>query len=130
MSRIRTDETHESRQSLWRLVWPPAIWAAHFLLSYATGTLWCAKIAGPDGALDAARAAVAIYTILALAGIAAVGRRGWQRHAFDGSETNHDFDSPEDRHRFLGFATALLAGLSAFATMFTALAVVFLRDCR
>ena len=27
----------------------PGIWSAHFLLSYATAAVWCAKMAGPDG---------------------------------------------------------------------------------
>jgi hypothetical protein len=109
---------------------PPMIWAGHFLLSYITGAVWCEKFAGPDESLGGARLAIALYTLFALAGIALVGWRGWQRHVFDGSETQHDFDTPEDRHRFLGFATALLAGLSAFATIFTAIAALFFQDCR
>ena len=130
MSTPQIEETHESRQSLWRPVLPPIIRAAHFMLSYITAAIWCAKVAGRDGPLGGARVAIAIYTIVALAGIATVGWRGWQRHIFDGSETQHDFDTPADRHRFLGFATALLAGLSAVATIFTALAAVFFSDCR
>ena len=42
----------------------------------------------------------------------------------------HDFDTPGDRHRFLGFATVLLAGLSAVATLFAALVVLYFKDCR
>jgi hypothetical protein len=130
MSTPHVDELHESRQSLWRPVLPPIIWATHFMLTYVTAAVWCAKVAGRDGELGGARVAIALYTVAALAGIVLVGKRGWQRHVFDGSETQHDFDSPADRHRFLGFATALLAGLSAVATIFTALAVVFFKDCR
>jgi hypothetical protein len=130
MSTPRRDETHESRQSLWRPVIPPMIWAAHFLLSYITAAIWCAKFAGRDGSLAGARVAILVYTVLALTGISIVGWRGWRRHTFDGSETQHDFDTPADRHRFLGFATALLAGLSVVATIFTALAAVFFSDCR
>ena len=130
MITARDDETHESRQSLWRPVLPPIIWAAHFLLCYLTAAIWCAKLAGRDGPLGGARTAIAAYTLIALAAIALVGWGGWRRHTFDGSETRHDFDTPADRHRFLGFATVLLAGLSAVATIFTALAAVFFRDCR
>ncbi len=130
MSIGRDEQTHESRQSLWRPVLPPIIWASHFLLTYLTAAIWCAKVAGRDGPLGGIRVAIAIYTVVALAGIATVGWRGWRRHTFDGSETQHDFDSPADRHRFLGFATALLAGLSAVATIFTALATLFFSDCR
>ena len=130
MNSSQKHETHESRQSLWRPVLPPILWAGHFLASYITAAIWCEKVAGRDGTLGGARVAIAIYTVLALVGIALIGWRGWRRHAFDGSETQHDFDSPADRHRFLGFATALLAGLSAVAVIFTALAVVFFSDCR
>jgi hypothetical protein len=42
----------------------------------------------------------------------------------------HDFDTPGDRHRFLGFATVLLAGLSAVATLFAAVVVLYFEDCR
>ena len=130
MSTSRNDEAHESKQSLWRLALAPLIWAMHFMFTYITAAIWCAKVAGRDGPLGGARVAFAVYTVVALAGIAIVGWRGWVRHAFDGSETNHDFDTPADRHRFLGFATALLAGLSAVATIFTALAAFFFSDCR
>lgn len=129
-SALRAADAHESRQSLWRVVTPPLIWGLHFACTYATLAVWCAKVAGRDGPLGGARIAIAIYTVLALAGIAAVGWRGWRRHTFDGTETQHDFDSPADRHRFLGFATALLAGLSAVATIFTALPVLFFDDFR
>jgi hypothetical protein len=130
MSTDRDEELHESKQSLWRPVLPPMIWALHFMLSYLTAAIWCAKVAGRDGELGGARVAIAVYTVIALAGIGIVGGRGWRRHTFDGSETNHDFDTRADRHRFLGFATALLAGLSAVAVIFTALAACFFSDCR
>jgi hypothetical protein len=99
------------------------------MCTYLTAAIWCAK-AGRDDPLGPARLAIAVYTAAALAGIAIAGLGGWRRHAFDGSETNHDFDTPADRHRFLGFATALLAGLSAVGTAFTALAAAFFSDCR
>jgi hypothetical protein len=130
MSNPRIDPEHESRQSLWRPISAPIIWGVHFMLTYLTAAIWCAKVAGRDGPLGGARLAIAVYTLVALAGITAVGWRGWQRHTFDGSVTNHDFDSPADRHRFLGFATTLLAGLSAVGTLLTALAVAFFSDCR
>jgi hypothetical protein len=130
MSTPQKDETRESRQSLWHPILPPIFWGVHFLASYITVAIWCAKVAGRDGSLHGARVAIFIYTVFALAGIGFVGWRGWQKHAFDGSETNHDFDTPADRHRFLGFATALLAGLSAVAVLFTALVAVFFYDCR
>jgi len=41
----------------------------------------------------------------------------------------HDDDTPEDRHRFLGFATLLLSALSAVAVLYAGLVAVFIRSC-
>lgn len=122
-------ELHEKKESLWLLTLSPGIWALHFLLSYLTAAIWCAKLAGPGGPLGGARTAIAVYTTIALIGIAITGRIGFRRHSFGDAETPHDFDSPEDRHRFLGFATLLLSALSAVATLYVALAAVFIGTC-
>lgn len=122
-------EPSERDESYWRLVGAPAIWAVHFMLCYVTAAVWCAKTAGPGGPLGSARTAIALYTAAALLGIAVAGWTGWQRHLFRGATLPHDFDSRGDRHRFLGFATFLLAGLSAVATIYTALAAVFIDTC-
>jgi hypothetical protein len=125
-----THDLPETKESLWSLAASPLIWAVHFLLSYATAAVWCAKFAGSSGSLMTARIAIGFYTVLALAGIALIARRGWRRHTFDGSTSSHDFDSKEDRHRFLGFATFLLSGLSAIGVIYAALVPVFLETCR
>lgn len=122
-------EPPERGESFWRLTSAPVIWAVHFMLSYATAAVWCAKLAA-HGSLHGARIAIASYTVIALVGIAIAGWVGWERHTFRGATLPHDFDSPADRHRFLGFAMLLLAGLSAVATVFTALAAVFIETCR
>jgi hypothetical protein len=122
-------ELPERGESFWRLTSGPLIWGVHFLLCYATAAVWCAKLAGAPGSLGGARLAIAVYTVLALAGIGIAGWVGWERHAFRGATLPHDFDSPDDRHRFLGFAMLLLAGLSAVATVYTALAAVFIGTC-
>jgi hypothetical protein len=119
----------EEQESLWRLTLSPTIWAAHFLLSYISAALWCAKIAGRDGDLGAIRLAIAVYTGLALVGIVSVGWRGLHRHRFGSTTGPHDFDTLESRHRFLGFATLLLSGLSGVATVYVALAAVFIGSC-
>jgi hypothetical protein len=108
----------------------PTIWAAHFLLSYCTAAVWCEKLAVENGALGGAGVAIWIFTAAALAAIAAVGSHAWRRHRYEDAETPHDFDSPADRHRFLGFACALLSGLSAVAVLYSALAVVVAGSCR
>lgn len=120
----------EKDESLWLLTISPTVWAAHFLLCYVTAAIWCAKAVGRDGSLGAVRWAIAVFTVLALAGIAATGWRGYLRHRHGTAAAPHDFDTPADRHRFLGFATLLLSGLSAVAVVYVALAAVFIGSCR
>lgn len=120
----------EHNESLWVLTVAPAIWALHFLMCYITAAIWCAKLAGRSAPLGDARLLIWTYTVFALAGIAGIGWRGLRQHRFGHAELPHDFDSAEDRHRFIGFATLLLAGLSAVSTVFVALAAVFIGDCR
>ena len=123
-------EVHESRQSLLLLIAAPTVWALHFLACYITAAIWCEKVAGRDGELNGARWVIAFMTVVALLGIWFNGRAGWRRHTFGHSTLPHDFDTPEDRHRFLGFATFLLAVLSAIAVVFVAIVAFFFSDCR
>jgi hypothetical protein len=120
----------EEKESLWFLIVSPTIWAAHFMLCYITAAIWCAKFAPRFGSLEPVRWAIAVYTVAALAGITWNGWSGLRKHRFGSESLPHDFDTPGDRHRFLGFATLLLAGLSAIATLFAATVVVFFEDCR
>lgn len=122
-------QTDEKHQSLWLLTASPTIWALHFLLSYATAAIWCAKVAGPGGSLMNVRVAITVYSVLALIGIGVVGRIGYRRHSLSQAELPHDADTPEDRHRFLGFATLLLSALSAIAVVFAALVAFFFGTC-
>lgn len=122
-------ETHESNQHLWLLVGGPLIWSAHFLASYITAAIWCAKAVSRDGSLTPVRFAILVYTVLAILGIGVMGWIGYRRHSYGEGDTPHDEDTPEDRHRFLGFATLLLSGLSVVATIYVALAAVFLETC-
>jgi hypothetical protein len=120
---------HEENESLWLLLAPPIIWAAHFLLCYGTAAVWCAKVAGYGGPLGTTRSAIAVYTALALAAIGIIGWVGYRRHSFGSAALPHDDDSPEDRHRFMGFATLLLACLSAVAVVYASLVAVFIDTC-
>lgn len=117
------------RGTLWLLTFGPAIWAVHFVLSYMAASVWCAKVAGRTGPLGDVRIVIGVLTLLALVGIALTGWRGWRMHTFGHATAPHDFDTPGDRHRFLGFSTLLLSGLSFVATVFVALCVVFIRSC-
>jgi hypothetical protein len=128
--KVRVPPRPLDKGSLWLLTIAPTIWAVHLLLSYITGAIWCAKFAGPAGTLGSVRTAVAWYTAVALLGIVATGFEGFRRHRFGTEATTHDLDSPEDRHRFLGFATLLLAGLSAVAVIYAAMAAAFFETCR
>ena len=122
--------TSETRQTLWLLAAAPTIWAVHFLGSYLTAAIWCAKAGGPAGGLGPVIPAVIIYTLLALIGIGIVLRIGWRRHEYGTAAVPHDFDTRADRHRFLGFATVLLSGLSAVAVLYVAAVLIFVRSCR
>jgi hypothetical protein len=116
--------------SLWLLTFAPAIWAAHLLLCYITAAVWCAKFVPFAGPLGGIPTAIAWYTVLALVGIGIVGWEGLRRHRHGTETTTHDLDSPEDRRRFLGFATLLLSGLSAVGVLYAALAAWYFETCR
>ena len=120
----------EGKESLWWLITAPCIWAAHFLLCYITVALWCEKVAAESGALQTARLLAVGYTLLALLGIAAVGVDAFRRHQYGNSSPPHDYDTPEDRHRFLGFAGLLLAIVSAIAVAFVGMPLAFFDSCR
>lgn len=127
------DHKPEQHESVWWLTLAPSIWAVHFLASYLTAAIYCEKtVASAEvNSIDAGPVqwAILIYTLLALPLISAVAWQGYHRHTFGDAQLPHDFDSSDDRHRFLGFATFLLAILSAVATVFTALVVVFIGSC-
>jgi len=119
----------ERQASIWMLTVSPAIWAVHFGVCYVTGAIWCAKAPAAIAPLGGVRTAVFVVTLLGLAGIAVTGWWGYRAHRFREAEAPHDDDTPEDRHRFMGFATLLLSGLSALAVIYAALVVVFVRTC-
>ena len=96
----------------------PTIWFAHFLVTYTTVAVACGPRGPGEGAIRTVQWLVLAYTIAALIGIAAVALSGWGRHRHGSEAVPHDMDTPEDRHRFLGFAAFLLAMLSAVATLF------------
>lgn len=120
----------ERRDSLWQLVAGPSAWALHFLLSYITAAVFCARAAGPWVPLGSARTALWAYTAIALVFIAAFGWRSLRRHRWGSAELPHDDDTPGDRHRFLGFASLLLCGLSFVAVVYSAMAIAVFGTCR
>jgi hypothetical protein len=119
----------ERNLELWMLAVSPATWALHFMGCYLTAAIWCAKAGRTASAQPTLVSAIAVYTAVALLAIAIVGARGWRRHRLGGEPPPHDDDTPEDRHRFLGWASFLLSALSAIAVCYSALVAVFLRSC-
>jgi len=121
----------EEHQSLWLLTTSPAIWAGHFAVSYMCAALWCGT--DPERATSAIGPptwGILISGFVALAGIVFTGVAGWRRHSHGNDRPPHDRDTPEDRNRFLGVATALLSGLSALATAFVMLSAALVPLCR
>lgn len=119
----------ENRASLWKLIGGPTVWAAHFLASYVTAAIWCAKATGVAAPLASARIALATYTAVALIAIAVLGWRGWRQHRWGSASLPHQAASAGDRHRFLGFATLLLCGLSFVAVVYMAIAMSVIGSC-
>jgi hypothetical protein len=119
----------ESRQRVWIVPGPLVVWAAHFMLCYITAALWCGMVVDRLGTLGLARVLIAIYTVAALAAIGGIAWLGRQAYQVGDEGPPHDADSPEDRHRFLGFATLLIAGLSTVGVIYSAMAAVFVETC-
>ena len=117
----------ESNASLWILAASPTFWAAHFLLCYIFAAVWCGRLG--DGSMAAVRMTIAGLTIVALAGIGAVGAVAWRWHRAAAGPLPHDADTPEDRRGFMGMATLLLSGLSGVGVIYSALAAVFIGTC-
>lgn len=119
----------EHKDNILLLTLGPLIWAAHLLLSYGTASIWCGKIVETGGSLGTVRGAIVVYTVAGLAATTWVAWMGYRRHRTGGASLPHDDDSPEDRHRFIGYATFLLACLSAAAIVYAGSIVLFFRSC-
>ena len=114
--------------SLWPVAIAPSLWAAHFLLAYVTAAIWQAK-AAPDRGSGPLQVTIAVYTVLALGGIGAIGWRharlaaGASAPAAAAPAAAGSFTTDAAARRvFTGRLGVLLAGLSAVAVVFTQLA--------
>jgi hypothetical protein len=127
---MSTTAMAESQARVWVVAASPVIWALHFMACYVLVALWCGMVVGRDGSLLTARIIVAGLTLVALGAVGGIGWRGYRAHSLGRANAPHDDDTPEDRHRFLGFATLLLSGLSAVAIGYSAMTVAFVTTCQ
>lgn len=111
--------------TLWTLIVPPTVWAGHFLFSYLWAAISCAKV----GAFATFPILFVVGTLVALVLIAVSGWIAWRQSRLPGGSAPHEDSTDIDRLRFLAKSTLLLAGLSFVGVLFTALPVIFLRDC-
>jgi hypothetical protein len=117
--------------NLWRLISAPTLWAAHFLVVYPTAAVYCAKF-GRGAELSPIRWFVAGATLLALGVFAWLFAAAWRVRgpSLTDDDLSFEANSPEERHRFLTHVTLALTALSAVATIYVALPVVFVETCR
>ncbi|WP_372896725.1 transmembrane prediction [Stieleria sp.] len=115
--------------SIWWIVAAPAVWAVHFLASYLTAAIYCAKFADSDRSAGEVQLAVMAYTVVAMVIIAVVGWSGRRRHRDGHDRSPHDGATAADLRRMIGLSTFLLSLLSAVATIFTALVFYFVGTC-
>ena len=120
------DRVRALRVTLWTLIVPPTLWAAHFLFSYLWAAVTCAK----TGSFAKYPVLFIVCTVLALVLIAAAGIVARIQAAGPGDAPPHEESTDNDRIRFLAMATLLLSGLSFAGVVFTAVPVIFLQDCR
>lgn len=116
---------------LWRVIAAPIIWAAHFLFCYVFAAIYCEK-AGRDAVLGDVRIAVAIATLVALAGIGLSTRHLWAVRGRSLTDDDFEFEhnTPEERHRFLSHVALMLCALSAVAVLYVAIPAFTLASCR
>ncbi|WP_419900334.1 hypothetical protein [Roseomonas sp. USHLN139] len=128
------------RADLWTLLMPPTVWATHFLYCYVVAAVQCAKagqisLTAPQGGqsfapLGPVPLLVGLGTLVALALILVGAHQAWRHIGRGFDDLPHDAATPEDRQRFLGYATLLLSALSFVSVLFIALPAFLIRDCR
>jgi hypothetical protein len=115
---------------LWFLIGSPTVWALHFLACYVLAAIHCEKAGGGVASLAPIRVWIFGLTAAALLFVFASGWKAWRHWGFGANQPPHDAATPEDRQRFLGYATLLISALSFVSIVFTALPVLIIMDCR
>ncbi len=122
-------DVREQELELLAIAFGPLVWVVHFLASYLTNAVYCAKYAGESGDAAVVRWSILVFTLIAIAAISAISWFSYRKHRHQNSALPHDEDTAEDRYRFLGFAGYLLSLLSIVAVIFTGLVAVFVTTC-
>jgi hypothetical protein len=117
-------------ESLWTLFTAPTVWALHFVVSYATVAVYCAKAASLDFGFDTVRLALGGFTLVALVVIVLSAWLAWRQWGFGSGDPPNDEPTRKDRTLFQGFATLLLSGLSFVAVVYVALPLIFIAECQ
>lgn len=117
-------------ESLWTLFTAPVVWALHFLASYGSFAVYCAKADAAGPGFDMLRITLAAVTVLALAMIVVAAWLAWRQWGFGIHDPPHDRPTRTSRTLFQGFATLLLSGLSFAAVLYAALPLVFIEGCQ
>ncbi|MEQ1941284.1 hypothetical protein ABMA32_02550 [Mesorhizobium sp. VNQ89] len=116
-------------ESMWTLFTAPVVWAAHFLICYVGGAIFCEKPHLLGGDFNNLRVAIGVLTVLALSMIVVSALLAWRQWGFGTGDPPHDDPTRRDRLLFQGYATLLLSGLSFVAVIYTALPALFITDC-
>ncbi|RUM95211.1 hypothetical protein EET67_24565 [Pseudaminobacter arsenicus] len=116
-------------ESLWTLFTAPVVWAVHFLASYLSAAVFCAKQEQLAFGFDMLRLAIATFTSVALAMIVLSAWLAWRQWGFGAHDPPHDDPTGHDRRLFQGFATLLLSGLSFVAVIYVAMPLLFVTEC-
>lgn len=116
---------------LWRVIASPIIWALHFLFCYIYAAIYCEKL-GRDAALGDVRMVVVVATLVALTGIgwSTLGLWRVRGRSLTDNDFEYEYNTPEERHRFLSHVALMLCVLSAVAVVYVAIPVVYLDSCR
>lgn len=117
------DVTH-----LWHLIASPTVWAAHFLFSYISASVGCARLG--SGAMPSIRDGIMAATVVALLLVLFFGALAWVQSRSGDDLPPYDDNTTEHRVRFLATAKLMLSGLSFIAIVFQALPVLVFTDCR
>lgn len=116
-------------ESLWTLFTAPVVWAVHFLASYLSAAVFCAKQEHLAFGFDMLRLGIGAITVAALAMIVLSAWLAWRQWGFGAHDPPHDDPTGRDRRLFQGFATLLLSGLSFVAVIYVAMPLLFVTEC-